>query len=216
MFGRSPFIIFIGLCFLGVIISTAMPALADETYLLDKDFQRSDSNIVIHLIQVNVTDKYMGNVYPSNAPEDTKWAHLVYQYENTGDTQEVGHIQYALIDSKGNVYPFNPNLDEYSGVIVAPHSKSDVRWNEIPVPKDTVFTQVHVWEGTNPTLLLANETYDLTLVSTTPTPVATPNEPTSGLSGIERFGCCAPLAPFLIIGSLAVAGVYVRGRGIKK
>ncbi len=215
MFGRSPFILLIGLCFIGAIISTAMPALADETYLLDKDFHRSDSNIVIHLIQVNVTDKYMGNVYPSKTPEDTKWAHLVYQYENTGDKEEVGHIQYALIDSNGKAYQFNPNLDEYSGVIVAPHSKSDIRWNEIPVPKDTVFTQVHVWMGTNPTLLLANETYDLTAAGTT-SPVATPTAPTSGASAVERFGCCAPFAPFLIIGSLAVAGVYVRGRGIKK
>lgn len=215
MFGRSPFVLLISLFFIGAIISTAMPALADETYLLDKDFPRSNSDIVIHLIQVNITDKYMGNVYPSKAPEDTKWAHLVYQYENTGDKAEVGHIQYALIDSKGNEYKFNPNLDEYSGVMVQPRSKSDIRWNEIPIPKDTVLTKVHVWEGTNPALLLANETYDLTRVSTT-TPVATPIEPTSGMPGVERFGRCAPLAPFLIIGSLAVAGVYVRGKGIKK
>jgi len=116
-------------CILLLVLFVAMtafaaPALADETYLLDKDFQRYHSNIVIHLIQVNVTDNYMGNIYPSRAPQDTKWAHLVYQYENTGDQMQVGNIQYELIDTRGRVYKFNPNMDEYSGVEVRPHSKS--------------------------------------------------------------------------------------------
>ncbi len=95
MFGRSPFIILIGLCFIGAIISTAMPALADETYPLNKDFKLADTNIVIHLFNVTVTDRYMGNIYPSKSPEETQWAHLFYQYENTGNTTQVGHIQYC-------------------------------------------------------------------------------------------------------------------------
>lgn len=190
----------------------ATPAVADETYLLDKDFQRYHSNIVIHLIQVNVTDKYMGNIYPSKAPQDTKWAHLVYQYENTGDQMQVGNIQYELIDTRGRVYKFNPNLDEYSGVEVRPHSKSDIRWNEIPIPKDAVLAKVHVFQGTNPDLLLANQTYDLQLVGTI-TPTSTP---ASSATATRGFGCFSPLLPFVILGSLAIAGLYTRGKGIKK
>lgn len=158
MLGRLPFVLFVALLIAGVTMTTALPALADETYQLDKDFKRADSDIVIHLIYVSVTDKYMGNIYPSKAPEDTKWAHLVYQYENMGDKEEVGHIQYELIDSNGSVYRFNPNLDEYSGVLVQPHSKSDIRWNEIPIPKDVLLAKVRVFEGTNPDFLLKDET----------------------------------------------------------
>jgi hypothetical protein len=193
-------------------ITAAVPAAADETYLLDKDFPRYHSHIVIHLIQVNVTDKYMGNIYPSKAPRDTKWAHLVYQYENTGDQMEVGNIQYELIDNKGRIYKFNPNQDEYSGVEVRPHSKSDIRWNEIPIPEDAVLAKVHVFQGTNPNLLLANETYDLQLVGTiTPTPT-----PASSATATRGPGCFSPLLPFVIIGSLAIVGICTRGRGVKK
>ncbi|HTY91977.1 MAG TPA: hypothetical protein VMC84_12445 [Methanocella sp.] len=194
------------------VTSIAVPAFADETYLVHGDFQRYNSNIVIHLLQVNVTDNYMGNIYPSKAPQDTKWAHLVYQYENTGDQMEVGNIQYELIDSRGRVYKFNPNQDEYSGVEVQPHSKSDIRWNEIPIPKDAVLTKVHVFEGTNPSLLLANETYDLQAFGT-PTPTVVPSTP---VPSIYRFGCCSPLLPFILIGSLAIVGIYTKGRSIKK
>ena len=216
MFGRHSIILFIGLLFLGVIITTALPAMADENYPLNKDFKMADSNIVIHLFEVNVTDQYMGNIYPSTPPAETQWAHLVYQYKNTGDDTEVGHIQYALIDSNGNVYPFNPNGTEYSGETVGPHSDSVVRWDEIPIPAGTVLTQVHVWEGTNPNLLLANQTYDLQQPSTT-TATAVPTasgSPTSSVLG--NYTCCTPFAPLLLLGSLAVVGVYTRGKGIKK
>jgi len=194
-------------CILLLVLFVAMttfaaPALADETYLLDKDFQRYHSNIVIHLIQVNVTDNYMGNIYPSRAPQDTKWAHLVYQYENTGDQMQVGNIQYELIDTRGRVYKFNPNMDEYSGVEVRPHSKSDIRWNEIPIPEDAVLMKVHVFQGTNPELLLADETYDLKPVGTI-TPSTTPS---SSASAPKGPGICSPLLPLILIGGLAVAG----------
>ncbi len=216
MFGRLPSLLFIALLFAGAILTTALPALADETYQLDKDFPRVNSHIVIHLIAVNVTDKYMGNIFPSKAPEETKWAHLVYQYENTGDKMEVGDIQYELIDSQGNVYRFNPNLDEYSGVEVRPHAKSDIRWNEIPIPKDAVLAKVHVFEGTNPSFLLAEDTYDLQRVGA-PTPVATPGEATSGVpTATPRTGCLGALLPFALIGSLAIVGIYAKGRDIKK
>lgn len=196
------------LALLVAMLTVATPALADETYLLDKDFQRYHSNIVIHLIQVNVTDKYMGNIYPSKAPQDTKWAHLVYQYENTGDQMQVGNIQYELIDTQGRVYKFNPNMDEYSGVEVQPHSKSDIRWNEIPIPKNAVLAKVHVFQGTNPDLLLSNATYDLQLVGMI-TPTVTP---ASSATATRGFGCFSTLLPFIIIGSLAIVGIYTRGK----
>jgi hypothetical protein len=215
MLGRITFVIFAALLIAGVTMTTALPALADETYSLDKDFKRTDSDIVIHLIYVSVTDKYMGNIYPSKAPEDTKWAHLVYQYENTGDKEEIGHIQYELIDSKGNVYKFNPNLDEYSGVPVKPHSMSDIRWNEIPIPKDAVLAKVRVFEGTNPNFLLKDETYDLHLVAYS-TSGATPGGPSTGTPSATRYVCCLPLLPFAILLSLGIVGLYMKGRGVKK
>jgi hypothetical protein len=216
MFGRPSIILAIGLLSLGAIIATALPAMADENYPINQDFKMADSNIVIHIIEVNVTDHYMGNIYPKLPLNQTQWAHLVYQYENTGDDTEVGHIQYALIDSNGNVYPFNPNGTEYSGETVGPHSESIVRWDEIPIPAGTVLTQVHVWEGTNPNLLLANETFNLQqpiVVTPTATPSASP-APTSTILG--NYTCCAPFAPLILLGSLAVVGIYSRGKGIKK
>ncbi len=209
MIGRLSSILLVMLLLASVAI-VALPVHADETYLLDKDFRRANSNIVIHLIEVNVTDKYMGNIYPSKAPEDTKWAHLVYYYENTGDKEEVGHIQYELIDTKGNVYQFNPNQDEYSGVPVKPHSKSDIRWNEIPIPKDAVLAKVRVYQGTNPSFLLADETFDLRQAGT-PTPTASASQ--SSAQPTSR--CCTPLLPFIIIGSLAIIGIYT-AKGVKR
>lgn len=213
--GRSPFVLFVALLLASLLVMAALPALADETYSLDKDFKRTDSDIVIHLTYVSVTDKYMGNIYPSKSPEDTKWAHLVYQYENTGDKEEIGHIQYELIDSKGNVYKFNPNLDEYSGVPVKPHSMSDIRWNEIPIPKDAVLATVRVFQGTNPNFLLKDETYDLRLVANS-TPSATPVGPSGGTPPVARYLCCMPLLPFAIMSVLGVVGLYVKGKGVKK
>ena len=216
MFGRRSILLVIGLLSLGALVMAAVPAMADENYQLNQEFKMADSNIVIHLIEVNVTDQYMGNIYPKQPLNQTRWAHLVYQYENTGNDTEVGHIQYALIDSNGNVYPFNPNGTEYSGETVGPHSVSVVRWDEIPIPAGTVLTQVHVWEGTNPNFLLANETFNLpSPVSVTPTAAASVSTaPTSSILG--NYSCCAPFAPLLLLGSLAVVGVYVREKGIKK
>jgi hypothetical protein len=214
MLGRPLYLISTILLLAGFLAVAALPVVADEVYSLDKDFYRANSNIIIHLKYVSVTDKYMGNIYPSKAPQDTKWAHLVYQYENTGDKTEVGSIQYEFIDTKGNVYRFNPNLDEYSGVTVGPHSVSDIRWNEIPIPRDTVLAKVHVFEGTNPSFLLANETYELHLESGSyPTATIVPSSggPTSGTGR-----CCAPLLPFAIIASLGIAGLYIKGKGAKK
>jgi hypothetical protein len=217
MFGRSPYVLIFALLILGAIISTAMPVLADENYQIDKDFQIKDSNIIIHVIAVNVTDKYMGNIYPPQDVENTWWAHLLYKYENTGNTMEIGHIQYTLIDSNGTQYQFNPNGTEYSGAEVRPHSITNELWNEIPIPAGTVLKQVNVYEGTNPNFRLNNETYDLPapqIMTSTPTPTAEPSSSVSPI--INNFGCCAPFLPFLLIGSLAVAGVYVKGKGIKK
>jgi hypothetical protein len=113
------------------------------------------------------------------------------------------------------VYRFNPNLDEYSGVIVQPHSKSDIRWNEIPIPKDVVLAKVRVFEGTNPNFLLKDETYDLHLVANA-TPIATPVGPSGGTPSVSRYLCCMPLLPFAIMACLGMVGLYVRGKGVKK
>ncbi len=207
--GHYAFTMIIALLMIGVLAMAVQPAAADETYSLDKDFKRANSDIVIHLLYVNVTDKYMGNIYPSLPPEKTKWAHLVYQYENTGDKEEVGSIQYELIDTQGNVYPFNPDQDEYSGESVKPHSKSGKRWNEIPIPRDTVLAKVHVFEGTNPDFLLANETYDIRLMASA-SPSALPPGPSAATPGPARL--CAPLLPFAVVAGVGAAGLYVKNK----
>lgn len=184
------------------VMAIATPALADERYLVNQEVPRFNSHIVIHLIEVNVTDKYMGNIYPSTAPQETKWAHLIYQFENTGDRMEVGNIQYELIDSKGRVYKFNPNMDEYSGVEVRPHSKSDLRWNEIPIPRDAVLTRLHVFQGTNPDIYLVNETFTLQPIPTTGPAGTTP--PSGSPSG-KGIGCLSAVLPFGILGVFGIA-----------
>lgn len=218
MFGRISSVLLIALLFAGVIISAAVPAMADEMYMLNKDFHIVDSDITIHIVEVNVTDKYMGNIYPPNNVEDTHWAHLVYYYENTGDTAEIGHIQYELIDTNGNVYQFNPNGTEYSGETVQPHSVSIQKWNEIPIPKDVTLAKVRVFEGTNPNYLLADETFDLPPATTVATTTATPAAAASATAAASTggLGCCAPLLSFLAVGGIAAVGIYVKGRGIKK
>ncbi len=215
MLCRPLHLLFATLLLAGLLAMAATPALADETYSLDKDFKRANSNIVIHLIYVSVTDKYMGNIYPSIGAENTKWAHLVYQYENTGDKEEIGHIQYEFIDTRGNVYRFNPNLDEYSGVPVKPHTMSDKRWNEIPIPKDTLLSKVRVFQGTNPEFLLADETFDLHLVSG-PSASVFPGGPTSGGPSGTGNVCGTTMLPFAILAGLGMAGIYVKGKGMKK
>ena len=64
----------------------------DYSVVPNNTYIRTNSNIIVHLA-VNVTDKPMGNVYPSNSPETTQWAHLVFTYENTGDTAQKGDVE---------------------------------------------------------------------------------------------------------------------------
>lgn len=202
---------------------TAIPVVyADQTYLINKDYQRYHSDIVIHLIEVNVTDKYMGNVYPSKLPEETQWAHLVYTYENIGDKPEMGYLQMSFIDSQGTEYPFNPKGAEYSGEMVQPHSTGGVRWNEVPIPRGTVLAKVHIYEGTNPTFLLKEETFNLqspTTSSASPSAVPTTtvaSTPVTPSQIVNRVCLCFPLLPLVLIGSIAIFGIYARGKGIKK
>lgn len=215
MLGRLIPVIFVIVLLSGLFALAVMPACADEVYTLDKDFKRANSDIVIHLIDVNVTDRYMGNIYPSRGIENTQWAHPFHRYENTGDKAETGSIQFELIDTNGTKYRFNPNLDEYAGEMVQPHSTSELRFIEIPVPRGTVLARIHVFEGTNPTFLLADETYGLTPASGI-SPSATPGLPFIGGSASTRTTCCGPLLPFAIVASLGITGLYIKGKGIKK
>ena len=96
-------------------------ALADRDYnvLPNNTYVRANSDIIVHL-GVNVTDKPMGNVYPSTSPESTQWAHLVFSYVNTGDVAERAYVHMEFIDSNGNVY--SPSDNSLSDVTVPPHS----------------------------------------------------------------------------------------------
>lgn len=211
MFGRKLSLLLLTLL-LGAIVAVATvpSALADENYVLNQDYARANSNIVIHLIMVNVTDNPMGNVYPSASPAETKWAHLVFNYENTGDQTEKGYISMEFIDSNGNVY----TNTEVRDATVAPHSSTQrPLFTEVPIPKSAKLVKLHVYQGTNPAFHIKDQYYDLhmeTVASTTPTATAT------AVPSSTKTGCFAPLLPFALLSSLAAAGVAINRYQQKK
>lgn len=211
MFGRKNSLLLLTLLLGSIIAMATVPqALADENYVLDQDYARANSHIIIHLIMVNVTDSPMGNVYPSLSPSETKWAHLVFNYENTGNETEKGYISMEFIDSNGNVYPNT----EIRDATVPPHSITPrPLFTEIPIPKNVTLVKLHVYQGTNPAFHIKDQYYDLHMEKVgTPTPTATATTvPTA-----TKTGCFAPFLPFALLSSLAVAGIAINKYQRKK
>jgi hypothetical protein len=211
MIGGKTSLLLLTLIVGGIMIAVLVPAAyADEEYILNQDYQRVNSNIIIHLIEVNVTDKPMGNVYPSAAPSETKWAHLVFNYENIGDASEKGYINMEFVDSNGNTYPNT----EIRDATVAPHTTTDrPLFTEVPIPKNATLTKLHVYQGTNPAFRTKEQWYDLHMtVVATPTPVVATPTPTAA----SPTGCLGALLPFALLSSLGVAGIAIRKYGLNK
>jgi hypothetical protein len=188
-------------------------ALADRDYsvLQNNTYVRANSNVIVHL-WVNVTDKPMGNVYPSSSPESTQWAHLVFTYENTGDTSERAYVDMEFIDSNGNVY--TPPDMSISDADVPPHSTTSRLFVEIPIPGNVTLSKLHIYQGTNPAFHIKDQYYDLVPIPT-PTPVPATATPGS-TAATTQTGCLGALLPFALLSSIGVAGVTIKKYGLNK
>jgi len=187
-------------------------ALADKDYnvMPNNTYARVNSNIIVHL-WVNVTDKPMGNVYPSTSPEATQWAHLVFTYENTGDTAQKGDVQMEFIDSNNNVY--TPPDTVISDVTVPAHSTTSPLFIEVPMPSNVTLSKLHIYQGTNPSFRTGEQYYNLVLIAT-PTPV--PATATPGPTATTNTGCLGALLPFALLSSLGVVGITIKKYGMNK
>jgi hypothetical protein len=170
------------------------PALAaDVTIPINKDY-KDGSGMVVHLLQVSITDRGMGNVY-SPDPENTVWPKLVFSYENKGAAPMNGNLEVAFFDDKGNQYPAKGRITDITMSPIQPGNTSDVRFVEAAVvPKDTKITSFKIYTGT------AATTYDLPYGSAvTVTPTATPGQGNKG---------CA----IAVILPLLAAGIFFVGK----
>jgi hypothetical protein len=213
MLGRKSGLLVLMLLIGSLMVVVLVPsALADNDYnvMPNNTYARANTNIIVHLF-VNVTDKPMGNVYPSTSPETTQWAHLVFTYENTGDTDQKGNVQMEFIDSNGNVYA--PSDNSISDVTVPAHSSTSTIFIEVPVPGNVTLSKLHIYQGTNPSFHIKDQYYDLVLIAT-PTPV--PATATPGTSATAQTGCLGALLPFALLSSLGVVGVTIKKYGFNK
>jgi hypothetical protein len=186
---------------------TAPAVLADQDILLYEQYQMAGKNIIVHLIELNISDTPMGNVYAPDFP-NTKWVRLVYTFENLGDTPDKGFIRPTFIDTEGNPYQ---NFD-YTGENVLPHTTAGPFFVEIPVPQHVTLTKIIFVEGFN------QHEFDIPQVTTTPTPgPATTTAPTAtARPGSFNWRDCLPLIPFAMAGGIAGVGIVINRCGLKK
>ena len=214
MLGRKSGLFVLTLLIGSLLLVMLIPsALADQDYsvLPNNTYVRANSNVIVHL-WVNVTDKPMGNVYPSSSPESTDWAHLVFTYENTGDASERAYVDMEFIDTNGNIY--TPPDMSISDSTVPAHSTSSRLFVEIPVPSNATLSKLHIYQGTNPAFHIKDQYYDLVPIAT-PTPVpatATPAAPTA----TSTTGCLGIFLPFALLSSLGVVGITIKKYGLNK
>jgi hypothetical protein len=205
-------VLIVGIVFLALVVPTAganqnipLPQTDEYSY---HDKQRP---VIIHLLQINTTEKPLNNINPPEDSQNLKWVHLVYSYENTGDSQIRAFIKVIFIDSNGNQYQ-NGN-DDYTGEYVLPHTITDPKYVEVPVPRNVDITQFIIRQGFYETV------YTIPKVTSTPAPAvsATPTTGT-GPSGSDRRGIatCLPFIPFAMAGGLAAAGIVINRSGIRK
>ena len=212
MLGRTAPILIAGFVFLALV---APAATADQNIPLPQTeeflYQDKQRPIIIHLIQVNTTDKPLMNIYPPENSQNLKWVRLVYSYENTGDSQIRAYIKVIFVDRNGNQYQ-NTN-EEYTGEYVLPHTITDPKFVEVAVPKNAEITQFILRQGFYETV------YEIPEVSTTPapslavTPPASTPKPAGGHPGIDG---CLPFIPFAMAGGLAATGIVINRSGIRR
>lgn len=191
-------------------------AFANQTIPLPQtdEYQYHDKQrpVIIHLLQVNTTEKPLNNINPPENAQNLKWVHLVYTYENTGDNQIRAFIKVIFVDRYGNQY--QNDKDDYTGEYVLPHTITDPKYVEVAVPRDAEITQFILTQGFYET------TFDIpqNVVTSTPVTATTPSatgNPNQG-PGKQGFGGCLPFIPFAMAGGLAAAGIVINRSGIKR
>lgn len=191
-----------------LLLAWAAPvAITDQDIMLNDQYQMSGKNIIVHLIELNISNSPMGNVYAPDYP-NTRWVRLVYTFENFGDKQDKGFIKPIFIDTEGNQYQ---NFD-YTGENVLPHTTAGQFFVEIPVPKNTTFNKLIFVEG------FVQHEFEVPQVATTPTPgpSTTPAPSASATPGGFNWRDCLPLIPFAMAGGIAGVGIVINRCGIRK
>lgn len=163
-----------------------MPAVAGgKTIEVNRDFR--DGDMVIHVLQVNITDYPMGNVY-SPDPSNTVWPKLVFTYENRGSVPINGNLEVTFYDDMGNQYPPGGRITDITMDPIQPGKTSDIRFVEAAViPRDTKIAGFKVYINGRA------EAVDIPYATATPTPV--PGEGGTGMC------CIAMLMPVMAIGA---------------
>jgi hypothetical protein len=183
-----PSLLIITLLVLALMITPALAA--DMTIPINKDFREGD--MVVHLLQVSITDSSTGNVY-SPDPANTVWPKLVFTYENMGNVPINGNLEIAFFDENGKQYPEGKRITDITMSPIGPGNASEVRFLEAAVvPKGTKITHFKIyWEGKATTFTIP---YPDTATATA-IPAATAGQSTSS-------GPCAiaVMLPILAIG----------------
>jgi hypothetical protein len=191
-----------------LLLAWTMPfAIASQDIVLNDQYQMTGKNVIVHLIEINMSDSPMGNVYAPDYP-NTKWIRLVYTFENFGDTTDKGFIQPTLIGSDNAQF----QSSDYTGQNVLPRTTAGPFFIEIPVPKDTVLVKLICVEGFD------QHEFNIPPPAAPPTPgpSATSTASASPASGGNNWGGCLPLIPFAMVGGIAGIGMVINRCGIRK
>jgi hypothetical protein len=204
MLGRTAIIA--GAVFL--LLAGTVPVVAGENIELNDQYTMADRNIIVRLIELNISDSPMGNIYAPDYP-NTMWVRLVYTFENTGDTKDKGYIQPIYVDTEGNVYQ---NFNDYTGENVLPHSTAGPFFVEVPFPKNTRLDKVICSEG------FTQHEFNIPAASSSPTPgpSASPTATSIPGPGGVRWADCLPLIPFAMAGGVAGVGIVINRSGVLK
>jgi len=191
-----------------LLLAWAAPAAtADQNIVLNDQYQMTGKNIIVHLIELNMSDSPMGNVYAPDYP-NTLWVRLVYTFENFGDNADKAFIQPTLIGSDNAQF----QNSDYTGENVLPHTTAGPFFVEMPVPKGTVFVRLICVEG------FVQHEFIVPPPSATPPPgpSATATASATPAPGGSSWAGCLPLIPFAMAGGVAGVGIVINRSGILK
>jgi hypothetical protein len=191
-----------------LLLAWAAPAaIAGQNIVLNDHYQMTGKNVIVHLIELNMSDSPMGNVYAPDYP-NTLWVRLVYTFENFGDNNEKGFIQPILIGSDNAQF----QNSEYTGQSILPHTTAGPFFIEIPVPKDTVLVKLICVEGFD------QHEFNIPAATASPTPGPSATATASATPAPEgnSWGGCLPLIPFAMAGGVAGMGIVINRCGLKK
>jgi hypothetical protein len=190
-----------------ILLASTAPVVTGQNIVLNDQYQMAGKNIIVHLIELNISDSPMGNIFSPDY-QNTMWVRLVYTFENTGDTKDKGYIQPIYVDSDGNLYQ---NFNDYTGENVLPHTTAGPFFVEVPFPKNTRLDKVICTEG------FTQHEFDIQwTIAATPTPSASPTASATPAPGGAKWADCLPLIPFAMAGGVAGVGIVINRSGIKK